>query len=163
MPRRPRRADKERREFVETATQERTSRTFEQATIANGEAAALSLGITQRVIGPLTELALATAKEHTRLAAELQVAALEALHESQATALRQLAQWPDVAADPLHLWHRGLAESFDSAQRALTFMAASTRLVAQAGERLQTATLDTGRRVRETLDSSSAARDTTRR
>jgi len=91
------------------------------------------------------------------------VAALEALHESQATALRQLAQWPDVAADPLHLWHRGLAESFDSAQRALTFMAASTRLVAQAGERLQTATLDTGRRVRETLDSSSAARDTTRR
>ena len=103
---------------METATQERTSRTFEQATIANGEAAALSLGITQRVIGPLTELALATAKEHTRLAAELQVAALEALHESQATALRQLAQWPDVAADPLHLWHRGLAESFDSAQRA---------------------------------------------
>jgi len=148
---------------VETATQERASRTFEQAAIANGDAAALSIGVTQRVIGPLTELALATAKENTRLAAELQVAALEALHDSQA-ALRRLTAWPELAMDPLRFCHRGLAETLDSSQRALTFIGTSARLVAQAAERLQTAALDTGRRVRETLDESSAAvRDATRR
>src|SRR5215471_8959902 len=106
MPRRPRRVDKGRRNFVETATQERTSRTFEQAAIANGDAAAAALGVTQRVIGPLTELALATAKENTRLAAELQVAAIEALHDSQVAASRRMAAWPDMVMDPLRLCHR---------------------------------------------------------
>jgi len=141
---------------VETATQERTSRTFEQAAIANGDAAAVAVGATQRVLGSLTELTLATAKENTRLAAELQVAALEALHDSQAAALRRLAAWPEMM-DPLRLCHRGLAETLDSSHRALTFMGTSTRLFAQAAERVQTAAMETGRRVRETLDSSSTA------
>ena len=149
---------------METATQERTSRTFEQAAIANGDAAVISLGVTQRIIGPLTELALATAKEHTRLAAELQAAAIEALHEAQTVALRRLAAWPEMMMDPLRLCHRGLADSLDSAQRELTFMGTSARLVAQAAERLQTAALETGRRVRETLEeSAAAARDPARR
>ena len=148
---------------METATQERTYRAFQQAAIANGDAAAISIGVTQRVIGPLAELTLATAKENTRLAAELQVAALEALHESHAATLHRLASWPDAMADPLRLWQRGLAESFDSAQRALTFMGTSTRLVAQAAERLQTAALETSRRVRETVESCCAERDAARR
>ena len=142
---------------METATQERTSRTFQQAAIANGDAAATALGVTQRVIGPLTELALATAKENTRLAAELQVAALEALHDSQAEVARRMAAWPEIMMDPLRLCHRALADTLDTSKRALTFMGTSARLVAQAAERIQTAALDTGQRVRESLDQSAAA------
>ena len=44
---------------METATQERTSRAFEQTTAKpNGDAAAFSIGVTQGVIGPLTDLAI---------------------------------------------------------------------------------------------------------
>jgi hypothetical protein len=119
---------------VETATQERTSRAFEQAAMSNGDAATFSIGVTQRVIGPLTELAIAATKESAHLAAELQIVALEAC-----------------------------LETLESTRRALTLMGASARLVTQASDRLQTAAMDTGRRIREALESGSGVPDTTRR
>jgi hypothetical protein len=130
---------------VETATQERTSRAFEQAAMSNGDAATFSIGVTQRVIGPLTELAIAATKESARLAAELQIVALEAL------------------TVPWQLYHRGCLETLESTRRALTLMGASARLVTQASDRLQTAAMDTGRRIREALESGSGVPDTTRR
>jgi len=120
--------------LVETATQERTSRVFEQALVSNGDAAAFSIDVTRQMIGPMTELAIVAAKERTRLAAELQIAALEAIHVAHAAAMR------------------GFLETLDSAQRALTLMGTSVRLVTQASERLQTAAVDAGRRLRETLE-----------
>jgi hypothetical protein len=51
----------------------------------------------------------------------------------------------------------------ESTRRALTLMGTSARLVTQASDRLQTAAMDTGRRIRETLESGSGMRDTTRR
>ncbi|PYN35802.1 MAG: hypothetical protein DME01_10500 [Candidatus Rokuibacteriota bacterium] len=149
---------------METATQERTSRAFEQTTAKpNGDAAAFSIGVTQGVIGPLTDLAIVAAKENARLAAELQAVALDALHESQATVLRRLSVWPDMLTDPMHLYHRGFLETLDSAQRTLTFMGMSARLVTQAADRLQTAANDAGRRIRETVDGNSGTRESTRR
>ena len=148
---------------METATQERTSRAIERAMISNGDAAAFSIDVTRRAIGPMTELAIVAAKERTRLAAELQIVALEALHEAHAAALRRLSAWPDMLTDPLRLYHRGFLETLDSAQRALTLMGMSARLVTQASERLQTAAVDAGRRVRETLEESSGIGETTRR
>ena len=125
---------------MDTATQERTARVFEERTKANGDAAALSIGVTQRVIGPLTELSMVAAQENTRLAAELQIVALEALHD---------------------LYHRGYLQALNSMQRTLTSMGSTARLVTQAAERLQTAAIDAGRRVSETLESS--VRESTRR
>jgi hypothetical protein len=148
---------------VETATQERTSRAFEQALVSNGDAAAFSIDVTRQMIGPMTELAIVAAQERTRLAAELQIVALEAIHEAHAAALRRLSVWPDMLTDPLRLYHRGFLETLDSAQRALTLMGTSARLVTQASERLQTAAVDAGRRLRETLKESSGMRETTRR
>ena len=149
---------------METATQERTSRAFEQTTAKpNGDAAAFSIGVTQGVIGPLTDLAIVAAKENARLAAELQAVALDALHESQATVLRRLSVWPDMLTDPMNLYHRGFLETLDSAQRTLTFMGMSARLVTQAADRLQTAANDAGRRIRETVDGNSGTRESTRR
>ena len=139
---------------VETATQERTSRAFEQAAMSNGDAATFSIGVTRRVIGPLTELAIAATKESARLAAELQIVALEALHDAQSTVLRRQSAWIKGLTD---------LETLESTRRALTLMVTSARLVTQASDRLQTAAMDTGRRIRETLESSSGMRDTTRR
>jgi hypothetical protein len=144
---------------VETATQERTSRLFEQ-TMPNSEATATSLGVAQRLIGPLTELSIIAAKENARLTAELQITALEAVHDSHAAALRWQPAWTDALTDPLRLYQRGLAETFEATQRALTLMGTSARLVAQAADRLQTAATETGRRIRETLNSSPGMRET---
>ena len=129
---------------METATQERTSRGFEQAMVSNGDAAAFSIDVTRQMIGPMTELAIVAAQERTRLVAELQIAALEAIHEAHAAMMR------------------GFLETLDTAQRALTLMGTSARLVTQASERLQTAAVDAGRRVRDTLQESSGMRETTR-
>jgi hypothetical protein len=123
---------------VETATQERTSRVFEQALVSNGDAAAFSIDVTRQMIGPMTELAIVAAQERTRLVAELQIAALEAMHEAHAAMMRGFLG-------------------------ALTLVGTSARLVTQASERLQTAAVDAGRRVRETLQESSGMRETTRR
>ena len=46
---------------METATQERTSRTFEPSTMPDGDATTLAIGATQRVIGALTELSTQSA------------------------------------------------------------------------------------------------------
>ena len=151
---------------METATQERTSRAFEQTTAKpNGDAAAFSIGVTQGVIGPLTDLAIVAAKENARLAAELQAVALDALHESQATVLRRLSVWPDMLTDPMHLYHRGFLETLDSAQRTLTFVGMPVPPARAASEfdRLQTAANDAGRRIRETVDGNSGTRESTRR
>jgi len=108
---------------VETATQERAaSRGFEPSPVPNGDAATFSIGVTQRVIGPLTELSIAAAKENARLAAELHIVALEALHDTQSAVLRRSLAWVDGLTDPMHLYHRGFLESLESTRRALTFM-----------------------------------------
>jgi len=46
---------------VETATQERTSRTFEPSTMPDGDATTLAIGVTQRAIGALAELSTQSA------------------------------------------------------------------------------------------------------
>ncbi len=149
--------------MAETATQERPSRAFEHATMSNGDAAAFSIGLSRRVIGPLAELSIVAAKENARLAAELQIVALEALHDSQSAALRRQSAWVDGLTDPLHWYHREFLETLESTRRAITFMGASARLVTQAADRLQTAAVDTGRRIRDALESGSGIGETTRR
>jgi hypothetical protein len=147
---------------VETATQERTARSFEPATMSNGDAAVRSIGITQRVIAPLAELSIVTAREHARLAAELHIVALEALHDAQLSILRRPA-WTDGLVDPWSLCHRGWLETLESTRRALTVMGASARLVTQSADRLHSAAMDTGRRIQETLESGTGVREPPRR
>ena len=83
---------------METATQERTSRTFDEATMPHNDAAAFSLGVAQRLISSLTDLSIVAAKENARLAAELQITALEALHDAHSAALRWQPAWSDACA-----------------------------------------------------------------
>ena len=143
---------------METATQERATRGFEPLTTPAADA---TIAATQRVIGDLTELSIGVAKENARLVAELQMAAIDAIHESQAAALRWQTLWPEGLTDPLRVYQRAFMETVDSTQRALTFMGANARVVVHAVDRLQASVTDTGRRVRETL--ADASRDATRR
>ena len=60
------------------------TRSFDVATSLNSDTAALYAGANQRVIGDLAELSIGTLKENARLLAELQMAVLETLRETQA-------------------------------------------------------------------------------
>ena len=137
---------------METATQERTSRAFEQAADQEDTVEGVQIVLRGRAAAASDERAQLTKirifggkRQGARLAAELQIVALEGL------------------TDPLHLHYRGCLETLESTRRALTLIGTSARLVTQASDRLQTAAMDTGRRIRETLESGSGTRDTTRR
>ncbi|PYN79641.1 MAG: hypothetical protein DMD96_17060 [Candidatus Rokuibacteriota bacterium] len=144
---------------MDTTTQERTMRGFEPSMLASDAA----IGATQRVIGDLTELSIGAAKENARLAAELQIAAIDALQESHAAALRWHTLWPKALVDPLHVYQKAFMETVDTTQRALSLMGANAKVVVQSIDRLQAAAMDTGRRVRETLTTASGMREATRR
>ena len=125
-----------------TATQERAARAFEQSAML-GDTTATYLEINQRLIGDLTELSVGTAKENARLVAELQMATIDALHESQAAVLR---------------WHQtAFAELVASTQRTISFAGAGARVVMQAADRMHAAAVDTGRRVRDIVEGSGAS------
>jgi len=140
-----------------TATQERAARAFEHSATTLSDTTATYLDVNQRMIGDLTELSVLAAKENARLAAELQIAAIDALHESQAAVLRWQAMWPDALTDPLR-WHQtALAEMAASAQRTISLAGAGARVVMQAADRMQAAAVDTGRRVRDIVEGSGAS------
>jgi hypothetical protein len=54
-------------------------------------------------------------------------------------------------------------ETLESTRRALTVVGASARLVTQAADRLHSAAMDAGRRIQETLESSTGTREPARR
>ena len=139
-----------------TATQERAARAFEHSAML-GDTTTAYLEINQRLIGDLTELSVGTAKENARLVAELQMATIDALHESQAAVLRWQAMWPEALMDPLR-WHQtALTELVASTQRTIAFAGTGARVVMQAADRIQAATVDTGRRVRDIVEGSGAS------
>jgi len=86
------------------------------------------------------------------------VETLEALHDAQSAILRRPAAWADGLVDPSSLYRRGLLDTLESTRHALTVMGTGARLVTQTADRLQTAAMDAGRRIRETLESSAGAR-----
>jgi hypothetical protein len=139
-----------------TTTQERATRAFEHSATTLSDTTAAYLEMNHRMIGDLTELSVSTAKENARLVAELQMAAIDALHESQAAVLRWQEMWPDALTDPLRWQQKALAELVTTTQRTLSVAGAGARVVMQAADRMQTAAVDTGRRVRDIVESSGA-------
>jgi hypothetical protein len=140
----------------QTTTHERAKRSFEPPTSLDSDAAAFCAGANQRVIGDLAELSIGTLKESARLFAELQMAVLDTLRETQAAGLRLQSTWPDALTDPLGWYQKAVMETMDCTQRALACAGTNARALAQSVDRLQTAAADTGRRVRETLTSTAA-------
>src|SRR3989338_7806680 len=92
----------------------------------------------QRVLREVVELGAATAKEGVRLYAELQQSAIEALRDSQASALRWQTAWQNGAKDPVQFYQKAVADSVDTAQKAFKVLEAGAQAVTRSAERRPT-------------------------
>ena len=132
--------------------------------MAEQEQGALWADANRRVLGDLTELSIAAAKETNELLADLQRSSLDAFRDYQDAALRWHAMWPEALADPLRWYQKVLLESVDTAQRTIRLMGANARALSQAVDRMHATAEQTGQRVQETLSTSaSRAREAVRR
>src|SRR5256884_9689968 len=104
----------------------------------------------QRVLHEMVEFGAASAKEGVKLYAELQQAAIEALRDSQAAALRWQTAWQDGAKDPVQLYQKALAEGVESAQKAFKTLETQAQAVTRSAERLQTSAEQAGKGIQET-------------
>jgi polyhydroxyalkanoate synthesis regulator phasin len=104
----------------------------------------------QRVLHEMVKFGAASAKEGVRLYAELQQSAIEALRDSQATALRWQTAWQDSAKDPAQLYQKALAEGVENAQKAFKVLETQAQAVARSAERLQTSAEQAGKGIQET-------------
>ncbi|OLB05166.1 MAG: hypothetical protein AUH14_09675 [Candidatus Rokubacteria bacterium 13_2_20CM_69_15_1] len=104
----------------------------------------------QRVLHEMVEFGAASAKEGVRLYAELQQSAIEALPNSQATALRWQTAWQDGAKDPVQLYQKAVAEGVENAQKAFKVLETQAQAVTRSAERLQTSAEQAGKGIQET-------------
>ena len=104
----------------------------------------------QRVLHEMVEFGAASAKEGVRLYAELQQSAMEALPNSQATALRWQTAWQDGAKDPVQLYQKAVAEGVENAQKAFKVLETQAQAVTRSAERLQTSAEQAGKGIQET-------------
>ena len=107
----------------------------------------------QRILREMAELAAASAKESVRLYGEMQQSMLEAVREAQAAASRWPAAWPDATRDPMAWYHRTLAETVDSTQKAFRLVEGNAQALSRSTERLQTSTEQAGRSIQDAMTS----------
>jgi signal transduction protein with GAF and PtsI domain len=103
----------------------------------------------QRVLHEMVELGTAGAKESVRLYAELQQSALEALKDSQASALRWPTAWQEHAKDPVQLYQKAVADGVDTAQRVFRAFEAGAQAMTRSAERMQSSAEQAGRGIQE--------------
>ena len=103
----------------------------------------------QRVLREVVELGAATAKEGVRLYAELQQSAIEALRDSQASALRWQTAWQNGAKDPVEFYQKALADGVDGAQKAFKLLEGQAQACTRSAERLQTSAEQAGKGIQE--------------
>ena len=103
----------------------------------------------QRVLREMVEFGAASAKESVRLYAELQQSAIEALKDSQASALRWQTAWQEGAKDPVQFYQKAVSDGVDSAQKAFKILEAGAQAVTRSAERLQTQAEQTGKGIQE--------------
>ena len=121
-----------------------------QATSKAVETMTVWADASQRVVHELVEFGASSAKEGVKLYAELQQAAIEALRDSQAAALRWQTAWQDGAKDPVQLYQKAVAESVDNAQKAFKILEAGAQAVTRSAERMQTSAEQAGKGIQET-------------
>lgn len=103
----------------------------------------------QRMLRDFVEFSSGTAKEGVRLYTELQRAAIEAVRDSQATALRWQDSWKESSSDPAAWYQKLLAEGVNNAQKTFRFVEENAQAFTRAAERLQATAEQTGKGVQE--------------
>jgi hypothetical protein len=106
----------------------------------------------QRVMRDLVDLSVGAAKESVRLYAELQQGAIEAVRESQASALKWQAGVQDAPKDPMQWYQKALVESVDGAQKFFRLLEGNAQAVTRSAERLQTSAEQAGKGIQETVE-----------
>jgi hypothetical protein len=106
----------------------------------------------QRVMRELVDLSVGAAKESVRLYAELQQGAIEAVRESQASALKWQAGVQDAPKDPMQWYQKALVESVDGAQKFFRLLEGNAQAVTRSAERLQTSAEQAGKGIQETVE-----------
>jgi hypothetical protein len=106
----------------------------------------------QRVMRELVDLSVGAAKESVRLYAELQQGAIEAVRESQASALKWQASVQDAPKDPMQWYQKALVESVDGAQKFFRMLEGNAQAVTRSAERLQTSAEQAGKGIQETVE-----------
>lgn len=106
----------------------------------------------QRVLREIVDLSVGAAKEGLRLCTELQQGAIEAVKDSQATALRWQSTLQDGPKDPMQWYQSAMAESVDGAQKLFRLFEGHTQAVTRSAERLQTSAEQAGKGIQETVE-----------
>jgi len=106
----------------------------------------------QRVMRELVDLSVGAAKESVRLYAELQQGAIEAVRETQASALKWQAGVQDAPKDPMQWYQKALVESVDGAQKFFRLLEGNAQAVTRSAERLQTSAEQAGKGIQETVE-----------
>jgi hypothetical protein len=99
----------------------------------------------QRVLREMAELSATTAKEGVRLYADLQQAAIEAMREAQASALRWQSAWQETPHDPLAWYQRAMTEGVETTQKWFRALEGNAQAVTRTAERLHSTAEQAGK------------------
>jgi hypothetical protein len=106
----------------------------------------------QRVLREMVDLSVGAAKEGVRLYAELQQGAIEAVRDSQATAMEWQTTWQGAPKDPMEWYQKALVETVDGAQKFFRLLEGNAQAVTRAAERMQATAEQAGKGIQETLE-----------
>jgi hypothetical protein len=106
----------------------------------------------QRVVRELMELSVGAAKESARLFGELQQAAVEAVRDGQASAMKWQASWQDAPKDPMEWYQAALTGTVDGAQKFFRLVESNAQAVTRSAERMQGAAEQAGKGIQETFE-----------
>jgi hypothetical protein len=115
------------------------------------ETLAVWMETNQRLLREMVELSAGAAKEGVRLYSDLSRSAIDAVRESQASALRWQATWKDAAVDPAAWCQKTVNEGVQYAQQAFRRTEESVQTMTRTAERLQTTAEQAGKEVQESL------------
>ena len=110
----------------------------------------------QRVLRELVDLSVGAAKEGVRLYAELQHGAVEAVRDSQATAMKWQANWQEGAKDPMEWLQKTLVGTVDNAQKFCGWLEGNAQAVTRSAERMQASADQAGKGMQETFETTLA-------
>ena len=110
----------------------------------------------QRVLRELVDLSVGAAKEGVRLYAELQQGAVEAVRDSQATAMKWQGTWQEGAKDPMEWLQKTLVGSVDGAQKFFRLLEGNAQAVTRSAERMQASAEQAGKGFQETFETTIA-------
>ena len=106
----------------------------------------------QRMLQQMVELSVGAAKESVRLYSELQQGAIEAVRDSQATAMKWQTTWQDAPKDPMEWYQKALAETVDGAQKFFRYFESNAHAMTRSAERLQASAEQAGKSMQDTLE-----------